>query len=121
MRPASTPQPSHPHPRADATVADPAPPSPTLVLLALFAVWVIWGSTYLAIKLALVSLPPFLMAGARSLTAGTILYAFLRWRGAATPTLHEWRNAAAIGVLMLTLANGAVVWAQGTIPSSLAA
>jgi drug/metabolite transporter (DMT)-like permease len=121
MRPASSQRPSHAHARAHATGTDAEPPRPALVLLALFSVWVIWGSTYLAIRFALVSLPPFLMAGVRSLTAGTILYAFLRWRGAATPSPREWRNAAAIGVLMLTLANGAVVWAQGTIPSSLAA
>lgn len=99
------------------------PPAPawTLVLLALFAVWVIWGSTYLAIKLALGSLPPFLMAGTRSLAAGALLYGWLRLRGTPAPEPAQWRNAAVIGVLMLTLANGAVVWAQGSIPSSLAA
>lgn len=91
------------------------------MLLALFAVWVIWGSTYLAIKLALVSLPPFVMAGTRSLAAGALLYAWLRLRGTPAPRPEQWRNAAVIGVLMLTLANGAVVWAQGSIPSSLAA
>jgi drug/metabolite transporter (DMT)-like permease len=101
--------------------AEHAAPATALVLLALIAVWVIWGSTYFAIKLALDSLPPFLMAGARSLTAGMLLYAWLRLHGVAPPTPPEWRNAAAIGVLMLTMANGAVVWAEGTIPSSLAA
>jgi len=122
MDPASRPRPSHRPTRTVATVAHPPPSAPTaLVLLALFAVWVIWGSTYLAIKVALVALPPFLMAGARSFTAGTILYSWLRLRGAASPTALEWRNAAVIGVLMLTLANGAVVWAQGSIPSGLAA
>lgn len=98
-----------------------AAPSRTLILLALFAVWVIWGSTYLAIKLALGTLPPFVMAGSRSLIAGALLFGWLRLRGTPTPPLQQWRNAAVIGVLMLTLANGAVVWAQGTIPSSLAA
>jgi len=121
MGDAARPRPSHGRARTDASDLAPAAPAPVLVLLALFAVWVIWGSTYLAIKLALVSLPPFLMAGTRSLTAGAILYAWLRLRGAATPSAREWRNAGAIGVLMLTLANGAVVWAQGSIPSSLAA
>ena len=98
-----------------------AAPARSLVLLALFAVWVVWGSTYLAIKLALVTLPPFLMAGTRSLVAGLILFGLLRLRGALVPSATHWRNAALIGVLMLTLANGAVVWAQGSIPSSLAA
>lgn len=97
-----------------------APPA-ALVLVALVAVWVIWGSTYLAIRIALTSLPPFRMAGLRSLTAGTILYASLRLRGAAPPTAREWRNAGVIGVLMLTVANGAVAWSEGSIPSSLAA
>jgi len=98
-----------------------APPAWSLVLLALFAVWVIWGSTYLAIKLALGSLPPFLMGGARSMIAGALLLAGLRLGGVAAPTAPQWRNAGVIGILMVTLANGAVVWAQGTIPSSLAA
>ena len=67
--------------RATATGA----PARSLVLLALFAVWVIWGSTYLAIKLALGSLPPFLMGGARSMIAGTLLLGGLRLGGVAGP------------------------------------
>jgi len=91
------------------------------VPLALFAVWVIWGSTYLAIKLALVSLPPFGMAAARFFTAGSLLYGALWLRGTPAPGAREWRNAGAIALLMLVLANGGVVWAQGRISSSVAA
>ena len=98
-----------------------APPSRAALGAALLAVWVVWGSTYLAIKLAIVSIPPFLMGGARSMIAGTLLLGGLRLRGVPSPPLAQWRNAAIIGFLMVTLANGAVVWAQGTIPSSLAA
>jgi drug/metabolite transporter (DMT)-like permease len=96
-------------------------PSRAALGAALLAVWVVWGSTYLAIKLAIVSIPPFLMGGARSMIAGSLLLGGLRLRGVPSPPLAQWRNAATIGFLMVTLANGAVVWAQGTIPSSLAA
>jgi drug/metabolite transporter (DMT)-like permease len=99
----------------------PHAPTRSAVLLALLAVWVIWGSTYYAIRIALETLPPFTMGGVRSMIAGAVLLAALLFRGAAAPTLREWRNAGVIGLLMVTLANGGVVWAQGTIPSSLAA
>ncbi len=91
------------------------------VVLALGLVYVLWGSTYLAIHFAVESLPPFGMAAARFLLAGTMLYAWARLRGAARPTLAHWRTAAAVGVLLLLAANGAVVWAQQAIPSALAA
>jgi len=98
-----------------------ARPSRAALGAALLAVWLVWGSTYLAIKLALETIPPFVMAGARSMIAGSLLLAALRLRGVPAAPLVEWRNAAVIGVLMVTLSNGAVVWAQGSIPSSLAA
>lgn len=119
---AASPQPhtrpaAHP-PHAHAAGAH---PSRAAIVAALLAVWVVWGSTYLAIKLALETIPPFVMGGARSMVAGTLLLAVLRLRGVPSPPPVQWRNAAIIGFLMVTLANGAVVWAQGTIPSSLAA
>ena len=98
-----------------------APPSRAARGAALLAVWIVVGSAYFTIKLAIVSIPPFLMGGARSMIAGTLLLGGLRLRGVPSPPLAQWRNAAIIGFLMVTLANGAVVWAQGTIPSSLAA
>jgi drug/metabolite transporter (DMT)-like permease len=91
------------------------------VWVALAAVYLIWGSTYLAIHYAIETLPPLLMAGVRFLIAGTILYGWARWRGAARPTLRHWRSTAVVGALLLLGGNGGVVWAQKTVPSGLAA
>ena len=84
-------------------------------------VYVIWGSTYLGIRVAVESIPPFLMAGSRHLVAGALLFAFARCRGASAPTLVQWRDAAIAGALMLVVGNGGVTWAEQTIPSGVAA
>lgn len=89
--------------------------------LALGLVYVLWGSTYLAIRFAVESLPPFGMAAARFLMAGTLLYAWARLRGASRPTRAHWRTASVVGLLLLFGANGAVVWAEQAISSALAA
>jgi drug/metabolite transporter (DMT)-like permease len=91
------------------------------VIAAFGAVYVIWGSTYLAIKYAIETLPPFLMAGVRFAAAGTILYAWSLTRAERGPTRAEWRAAAIIGALLLLGGNGAVVWAEQTVPSGIAA
>ena len=91
------------------------------VALALGAVYLIWGSTYLAILFAIETIPPFLMAGARYLTAGAILYAWARAQGAPRPSLLHWRSAAIIGAFLLLVGNGGVVWAEQRIDSGLAA
>ncbi len=96
-------------------------PSRAAVLGAFAAVYVIWGSTYLAIRYAIETLPPFLMAGARFLSAGAVLYAFMRWRGVSAPKLIHWRSAFALGGMLLLLGNGAVVWAEHRIASGVAA
>jgi drug/metabolite transporter (DMT)-like permease len=88
---------------------------------ALFALYLIWGSTYLAIRVALESYPPFLMAGTRFLVAGGAFYAFLRWRGMAAPTRTQWINAAVTGTLLLGMGNGLVCYAEQTVASGLAA
>jgi drug/metabolite transporter (DMT)-like permease len=91
-------------------------------LAAAFAtVYVIWGSTYLAIRFAIETLPPLLMAGARFLIAGAILYAFVRLRGAAAPPRRQWRAAAVVGGLLLLCGNGGVVLAERTVPSGVVA
>ncbi|MGH9465145.1 MAG: drug/metabolite exporter YedA [Thermoanaerobaculia bacterium] len=87
----------------------------------LASIYLIWGSTYVAIRFAIESLPGFLMAGARFVVAGALLYAWARWRGAPRPRLVEWRWATAIGALLLTVGNGGVVWAERSVPSGLAA
>jgi drug/metabolite transporter (DMT)-like permease len=92
------------------------------LLTAFAAIYVIWGSTYLAIRFAIETLPPFLMASARFLIAGALLYAWSRLYGrAARPTREQWRAAAVVGVLLLLGGNGLVVWAQTRVPSGVAA
>jgi len=98
-----------------------APPSTALVVAAFAAVYVIWGSTYLGIRLAIDSIPPLLMAGSRFVTAGLILYAVMRMRGAEKPTLTQWKGSTVIGSLLLLAGNGGVSWAQQTVPSGIAA
>jgi len=92
-----------------------------LVAAAFATVYLIWGSTYLGIRYAVESIPPFILAGSRNLVSGLLLFAFARARGAATPTRLEWRDAAIAGGLMLAIGNGGVTWAEQVIPSSVAA
>ncbi|WP_437586431.1 drug/metabolite exporter YedA [Sorangium sp. So ce1000] len=92
-----------------------------LVLLSLLTLYVIWGSTYLAVSVALETLPPFLLAGARFTTAGALLYGGLRLRGAPRPTPRQWGAAARVGVLLLVFGNGLVVIAQQWVSSGVAA
>ena len=100
----------------------PAAASPLAIALALAAVYVVWGSTYLAIRFALEGgWPPLLMGGLRFLASGLVMYAMLRWRGVAAPTLAQWRNAAFAGVLLLGMGNGLVCIAEQTVSSGLAA
>lgn len=89
--------------------------------LAFASVYVVWGSTYLAIKFAVATIPPFLMGGSRFIISGVILYAWARWRGAPNPTRKEWRDAAVVGTLLLTCGNGAVAWAEQRVPSGITA
>jgi drug/metabolite transporter (DMT)-like permease len=96
--------------------------SPRTLLLAAFAtVYIIWGSTYLAIRVAVETLPPFLLAAVRFLLAGGIMLAWLRWKGAAMPDKKQWFHAAIAGTLMLLGGNGLVVWAEQSVSSSLTA
>ena len=94
-------------------------PLSPLLLACLAATWLIWGSTYLAIKFALVSFPPFYQMGSRFLVAGLLLMAWLKWRGRALPTLVEWRNAAIIGVLLLVGGMGFTAYSEKTVASGL--
>jgi drug/metabolite transporter (DMT)-like permease len=89
--------------------------------MALGLLYLIWGSTYLAIRFAIHTLPPFLMAGVRFLTAGSILFAWAKARGAERATASAWRTAALSGALMLGCGNGSVVWAEQFVPSGMVA
>ncbi len=91
------------------------------VVFALFALYIIWGSTYLGIRIALNSFPPFLMAGLRFLIAGSTLYVFLRVRGAPAPTRAQWAASAVVGCLLLGAGNGGVTFAEQWVSSGLAA
>jgi drug/metabolite transporter (DMT)-like permease len=97
------------------------PASRAEVILAFAAVYVLWGSTYLAIRFGVATIPPFLMAGLRHLTAGALLYAWLRLRRTPRPEPRHWRSAALIGGLLLLGGNGLVTWAEQRVPSGLAA
>lgn len=94
-----------------------------ITLIAAFAaVYIFWGSTYLAIKYTLETLPPFLMAGTRFAFAGGVLFLIGRLsRDYETPTLKHWKTAFIVGTFLLLGGNGGVVLAQQYISSSLAA
>lgn len=94
---------------------------PRAVLVAFAIVYVVWGSTYLAIRYAVETIPPFLLGGTRFLAAGALMAAWARWRGAAWPSPREWRSAAILGTLYVVLGNGLVVWAETRIESGAAA
>ena len=91
------------------------------VVLAFAVVYVIWGSTYLAIKFAIQTIPPLLMAGTRFLVAGSILYGFVRARGTRPPARGTWLPAFGVGALLLLGGNGALVWSEQRVPTGLAA
>jgi drug/metabolite transporter (DMT)-like permease len=83
------------------------------------ATWVVWGTTYLAIKVALVSFPPFFQIGTRLLTAGALLLLWARWRGREMPTRVQWRNALIVGAIMVAGNQGGVAYAEQTVASGL--
>ena len=90
------------------------------ILAAFIAVYIVWGSTYLAIRYAVQTIPPFVMVGTRFIVSGVILYAWARWRGSPRPTSAQWRDATVTGALMLCCGNGAVSWAEQRVPSGIA-
>ncbi len=91
------------------------------VPLALAAVYLIWGSTYFAMRVAVEAIPPFFMAGVRFLAMGLVMVLVLRARGAAWPTVKEWRAAAPVALFMFVLGNGTVAMAEKRISSGVAA
>ena len=95
---------------------------PLPLIAAFFALYVIWGSTYLVIRIGVEYWPPLLLAGIRFVIAGSLMYAFLRWRGAPAPTWAQWKAAGIIGILLLTCGNGGVSVAEHTgVASGVAA
>lgn len=93
----------------------------TKIWIALLALYIVWGSTYLAIRFAVESIPPFFSAGVRFLISGAILLVWQRGAGIALPTRRQWISLAIIGNLLLLGGNGLVSWAEQTVPSGVAA
>ncbi len=91
------------------------------IAIALLAIYTIWGSTYLAIRFAVETIPPFLMAAIRFLIPGLLLVAWRRLAGDPAPTRRQWFSAAVIGLLLLLGGNGLVSWAERRIDSGIAA
>jgi drug/metabolite transporter (DMT)-like permease len=91
------------------------------IWLALVALYIVWGSTYLGIKVAIETIPPFLHAGIRFLISGLILVIWQRSAGQSMPTRKQWISVGIIGTLLLLGGNGLVAWAEQFIPSGIAA
>ncbi len=91
------------------------------IWLALLTLYLVWGSTYLAMRFAVESIPPFLSAGTRFLLAGSLFLVWQRVQGEAMPTPRQWLSLAVIGNLLLLGGNGLVSWAVQTVPSGVAA
>jgi drug/metabolite transporter (DMT)-like permease len=90
-------------------------------VLAFAIIYFVWGSTFLAIRVGVREVPPFLLAGMRFLAAGVILYAWMRVKGAASPTWREWRSATLLAVLIFVFDYGLLFWAERRVPSGVAA
>ncbi|GAC1494615.1 MAG: drug/metabolite exporter YedA [Gemmatimonadaceae bacterium] len=91
------------------------------IIAAFASIYLVWGSTYLAIRYAVETIPAFIMGGLRFVVSGVLLYAWARYRGATRPTRLHWRNALIAGGFLLLGGNGAVVWAEQFVPSGLTA
>lgn len=90
-------------------------------LLAFAIIYFVWGSTFLAIRVGVREVPPFLLAGMRFLAAGIILFGWMRLKGDASPTIREWRSATLLAVLIFVFDYGLLFWAERRVPSGVAA
>lgn len=114
--------PAEPPPAAEAlSPLRRGPSEQTRVMVALLAVYLIWGSGYLATRIALEGIPPFLMAGSRQLFAGSVLYCALRIGGAPNPTRAQWLGSAKISLLLMCVSSGGNAFAQQWVESGVAA
>ncbi len=96
-------------------------PSRALVIAAFAALYIIWGSTYLAIFIAIKNIPPFLMAGARFIIAGLVLYIWCRLQGQSTPDIKSISRISFSGILLLFIGNSGLVWVEQYLPTGLSA
>jgi|SRR5581483_1071189 len=102
-------------------IASTSRPATWKFLLAFGAIYFLWGSTYLAIRIGVSEVPPFLLAGMRFTSAGLILYGWMRLQGVESPSLREWRYATLLGTIVFVLDYGALFWAERRVPSGIAA
>jgi drug/metabolite transporter (DMT)-like permease len=91
----------------------------TRMLLSFFAIYVLWGTTFLAIRIAVEEIPPLFAAGARFFIAGVVLYGFMRAKGEAKPTLIQWRSLTIMALLMFVAEYGPLFWAEKYVPSGV--
>ena len=91
------------------------------LLLAFAVIYFVWGSTYLAIRIGVREVPPFLLAGVRFLIAGAVVYGWMRVKGTPSPSPREWGAASALAVLFFVLDYGLVFWAERRVPSGITA
>ena len=98
-----------------------SPPRVWKVLLAFSIIYFVWGSTFLAIRVGVHEVPPFLLAGMRFLVAGAVLCGWMRARGTPSPTAREWGGASFLAVLIFVLDYGLLFWAERRVPSGVAA
>jgi drug/metabolite transporter (DMT)-like permease len=91
------------------------------VLLAFGIIYFVWGSTFLAIRVGVREVPPFLLAGMRFLVAGIVLYGWMRIRGTPSPTMREWGAASFLAILIFVCDYGLLFWAERRVPSGIAA
>jgi len=96
-------------------------PSVLEIWVGLITIYIVWGSTYLAIRFAIETIPPFLMASARFTIAGLVLYIWRRLAGDPKPSRREWISAGIVGLLLLMVGNGGVTWAEQTVNSGIVA
>jgi drug/metabolite transporter (DMT)-like permease len=96
-------------------------PASWKILSAFAIIYFVWGSTYLAIRVGVLEMPPFLMAGIRFFLAGAILYAWMRLTGVPSPTRRQWRDATILGALMFLMDYACLFWAEQRVPSGISA
>jgi len=89
------------------------------LFLSFFAIYILWGTTFLAIRIAVEELPPLFAAGARFFTAGVVLYAFMRVKGETAPTAKQWRSLTIMALLMFVAEYGPLFWAEKYVPSGV--
>ncbi|HKR97340.1 MAG TPA: EamA family transporter [Candidatus Angelobacter sp.] len=102
-------------------MTSPRRPAAWKLLLAFAIIYLVWGSTYLAIRIGVREIPPFLMAGLRFTVAGAVLWAWMRATGTPLPTWREWRDASVLGTLMFLIDYACLFWAEQRVPSGIAA